>query len=329
MNQLPDAFLVTVVMDGGPAMGLAPTMPPFRGNLNDGQARQIVVFLRTLARPAFRPELAKPLVTPARAPVQPIFFNHVIHAGSFQIPCQYCHADARRGAAAGVPSVQRCMGCHAIIGAQDNPEIRKIHDYWKRREPIPWIRVFAVPEFTFFAHKPHIRAGVECQTCHGPIERMPASARPPGSGHRSVTLVRPAPLRPVHDGCASAPPIDATKGTPRRGASPATIDRPGGPTRPPMARTLVYPAKPWRPRIRRQAIGMAELGRFRIDVAPRVDLAQEDAMRERTSESVAQVNSANGPGREMGRLCRHRAWRVCAIVRSAFAGPRPTLEELR
>jgi mono/diheme cytochrome c family protein len=173
VNRLPDEFLVRVILDGGPAMGLAPTMPPFRGNLNEGQARQVVAFLRTLAQPAFRSEMASPLVTPDRAPVQPIFFNHAVHAGSFQIPCQYCHADARRGAAAGLPSVQRCMGCHVIIGAQDNPEIRKIHDYWNRRQPIPWVRVFKVPEFTYFAHKPHVRAAVECQTCHGPIERMP------------------------------------------------------------------------------------------------------------------------------------------------------------
>jgi mono/diheme cytochrome c family protein len=173
MNGLPDDFLITVIIDGGPAMGLAPTMPPFRGNLNESQARQIVAFVRTLARPAYRPEAAASLVTPAHAPVQPIFFNHVIHAGSFQIPCQHCHTEARRGVAAGVPSVQRCMGCHAIIGAQDNPEIRKIHDYWNRRQPIPWVRVFKVPEFTYFPHKSHVRAGLACQTCHGPVERMP------------------------------------------------------------------------------------------------------------------------------------------------------------
>jgi hypothetical protein len=64
------------------------------------------------------------------------------------------------------------MGCHKIIGAQDNPEIRKIHDYWERRAPIPWVRVFKVPEFTVFPHNAHVRAGVTCQTCHGPIERM-------------------------------------------------------------------------------------------------------------------------------------------------------------
>ena len=46
LNPLPDEFLVRVIMDGGPAMGLAPTMPPFRGNLNEEQAGQIVAFLQ-------------------------------------------------------------------------------------------------------------------------------------------------------------------------------------------------------------------------------------------------------------------------------------------
>ena len=64
------------------------------------------------------------------------------------------------------------MGCHKIIGAQDNPEIAKIQDYARRGQPIPWVRVFKVPEFTYFPHRPHVRAGVACQTCHGPIERM-------------------------------------------------------------------------------------------------------------------------------------------------------------
>ena len=198
LNRLPDRFLIEVIMNGGPAMGLAPTMPPFRGNLNESQARQIVAFLRTLAQPPFRAGDALSLVTPAHAPVQPIFFNHVIHAGSFGIACQYCHADARRGVFAGVPSVERCMGCHKIIGAQDNPEIKKIHDYWNRREPIPWVRVFKVPEFTYFPHKPHIGAGVECQTCHGPIERMPrvgADDLHPKITNDLVNLVRPRPVQ--------------------------------------------------------------------------------------------------------------------------------------
>lgn len=171
-NQLPDAFFVNIVLHGGPAEGLSPGMPPFQGNLNEGQIRQITAYVRTLADPPFKPGDPRPIVAVPGAPRQPIFFSHLIHAGSYRIDCQYCHTDARRSSYAGLPSVEKCMGCHRIIGAQDNPEIRKIHGYWERREPIRWVRIFRVPEFTYFAHKPHVQAGVGCQRCHGPIEQM-------------------------------------------------------------------------------------------------------------------------------------------------------------
>ena len=173
MNSLPDEFLVDIVRDGGPAHGLAPTMPPFNRTLSRSQIEQVVAYTRTLAQPPYEPGTAQPLVRPARAPRQPIFFNHVVHANQFKIDCQFCHADARRSEYAGLPSVERCMGCHKIIGAQDNPEIQKIHGYAQRGEAIPWLRVFKIPEFTYFPHKPHVRAGVACQSCHGPVERMP------------------------------------------------------------------------------------------------------------------------------------------------------------
>ncbi len=172
MNGLPDEFLESVIAHGGPAQGLAPTMPPFDRTLSEGQRRSIVAFVRTLARPAYAGGPTT-LIRPPHAPRQPIFFNHVVHAGSFQIPCQHCHADARRSEYAGLPSIERCMGCHKIIGAQDNPEIGKIHAYARRGEPIPWVRVFKVPEFSYFPHKAHVAAQVKCQACHGPIERMP------------------------------------------------------------------------------------------------------------------------------------------------------------
>ena len=172
MNALPDDFLVNIIRHGGPAEGLAPTMPPFDRTLSAEQIRQVVGYVRSLAQPGYRPEHSARLVTVEGAPTQPILFSHVVHAGSFQIGCQFCHADARRSEYAGLPSVERCMGCHRIIGAQDNPEIQKIHRYAERGEPVPWVRVFKMPEFTYFPHKPHVRAGVECQTCHGPVERM-------------------------------------------------------------------------------------------------------------------------------------------------------------
>ncbi len=172
MNRLPDEFIVDVIRHGGPSEGLSPGMPAFAGYVTDDQAHDLVAFLRSFAQPAFKPADAPPIVAVPGAPGQPIFFNHVIHAGSFQIPCQYCHADARRSEFAGLPSVERCMGCHKIIGAADNPEVGKIRGYAERGAAIPWVRVFKLPEFVFFTHKPHVRAGLQCQTCHGPVERM-------------------------------------------------------------------------------------------------------------------------------------------------------------
>jgi cytochrome c7-like protein/class III cytochrome C family protein len=107
----------------------------------------------------------------AQASVQPISFPHNVHVQTYTIDCQYCHADARRSEYAGLPSVTRCMGCHKITAA-DKPEIKKLAEYAGKGEPVPWVRIFKVPEFTYFPHKAHVRGGVRCQTCHGPVETM-------------------------------------------------------------------------------------------------------------------------------------------------------------
>jgi mono/diheme cytochrome c family protein len=172
MNPLPDEFLVNIIRHGGPAEGLSPGMPAFAQYLGETQIHDVIAYVRSLASPPFAPVAAPTVVIVPGAPRQPIFFSHLIHAGKYQIDCQYCHADARRSEYAGLPSVERCMGCHKIIGALDNPEIGKVHDYWRRGQPIPWVRIFKLPEFTYFPHKAHLRAGLECRTCHGAIERM-------------------------------------------------------------------------------------------------------------------------------------------------------------
>ena len=109
--------------------------------------------------------------TAARPSTQPINFPHNTHVQTYKIDCQYCHADARRSEYAGLPSVQRCLGCHKIVAA-DRPDIKKLTEYGARAEPIPWVRVYKVPEFTYFPHKAHVQFGVKCQTCHGPVETM-------------------------------------------------------------------------------------------------------------------------------------------------------------
>lgn len=126
----------------------------------------------------------------AQPSVQPINFPHNVHVTTYKIDCQYCHADARRSDYAGLPSVTRCMGCHKITAA-DRPEIKKLADYAAKGEPIPWTRVFKLPEFTYFPHKAHIRAQVKCQDCHGAVEKMTTVAARTGPRlfHDAMSIV--------------------------------------------------------------------------------------------------------------------------------------------
>jgi hypothetical protein len=123
---------------------------------------------------------------PADPPEQPIAFYHNVHAGQNQIPCAYCHYTADRSVDAGIPSVQLCVGCHvpgssaptalrgqaqlAFPKVKDNGrdsawynEGQKLVNYWKNGEGIPWVRIH---------HYTHVNVGLQCQTCHGPVQEM-------------------------------------------------------------------------------------------------------------------------------------------------------------
>lgn len=101
---------------------------------------------------------------------QPIKFNHSIHAQN-GISCQFCHVGVTTGPVAGIPSVEKCMGCHSHI-ATNNPEIIKLTSYWDKQQPIPWVRVNQEPDYVYFNHASHIAAGVNCGSCHGDVANM-------------------------------------------------------------------------------------------------------------------------------------------------------------
>jgi len=122
-------------------------------------------------------------------PVQPIKFSHQIHAGVNKIECQYCHGGAFKSKNASIPSANVCMNCHNTITASEHydgeisPEIAKIYraldwnpdtrTYGNNPKPIQWVRIHNLPDFAYFNHSQHVVvAGVECQTCHGPIQNM-------------------------------------------------------------------------------------------------------------------------------------------------------------
>jgi len=112
------------------------------------------------------------------APTQPIAFSHKLHAGNFEIDCNYCHTGVRNGKNANIPSVNICMNCHnsiiTITGSNvESTEIKKIYAAVENNQPIEWIRVHNLPDLAYFNHSQHVEiGGLECQTCHGPVEEM-------------------------------------------------------------------------------------------------------------------------------------------------------------
>ncbi len=130
------------------------------------------------------------------APIQPIHYSHKIHAGDNQIECKYCHSSARVSKHSGIPSLNVCMNCHKSISEVAETtateeyskefydgEIQKLYkavgwdensqSYTGETEPVKWVRIHNLPDFAYFNHSQHVSvAGVECQTCHGPVEEM-------------------------------------------------------------------------------------------------------------------------------------------------------------
>ena len=107
-----------------------------------------------------------------KGPVQPIKFPHDIHAGKLAMDCLYCHYGAEKSPVANLPPVSTCMGCHKIARA-DRPEIMKLAAFFERGEQVPWVEVYVLPAHVKFNHKRHVKAGIRCQECHGPVETMP------------------------------------------------------------------------------------------------------------------------------------------------------------
>lgn len=111
-------------------------------------------------------------LTQGYQPTQPIAFSHKIHAGENQINCAYCHTSVYKGKSANIPSANICMNCHSQIKTE-SPEIKKIYRAIERKQPIQWVRIHNLPDLAYFNHSQHTQVGgIQCQTCHGPIQNM-------------------------------------------------------------------------------------------------------------------------------------------------------------
>lgn len=103
---------------------------------------------------------------------QPIQFSHAHHVGGMGIDCRYCHTSVEESAFANIPPTKTCMNCHSQIwvGA---PILEPVRASFRDNTPIRWQRVHDLPDFVYFNHSIHVKQGVGCVTCHGPVDKMP------------------------------------------------------------------------------------------------------------------------------------------------------------
>ncbi|MGE0160866.1 MAG: cytochrome c3 family protein [Gemmatimonadales bacterium] len=107
-------------------------------------------------------------------PPQPIAFNHSVHIQN-EIECARCHEGAATQEQAGLPAMAECASCHRRQ-ATDHPAVQAFMEQYANGngEPMVWRKVHVIPTsaMVHFKHSPHIRAGVECATCHGDVAQM-------------------------------------------------------------------------------------------------------------------------------------------------------------
>jgi len=105
-------------------------------------------------------------------PAQPIAYSHKKHL-AFGLECKKCHTNPEPGKLMTFPATSICMECHVTI-AKDKSSIQKLAQYAKSKEAVPWVRVYTVLPGVAWNHRPHLDAGVKCETCHGKVREMEA-----------------------------------------------------------------------------------------------------------------------------------------------------------
>ena len=103
---------------------------------------------------------------------QPAPFSHQHHVAALGIDCRYCHTSVETSSFAGIPPTKTCMNCHSQIWTSA-PLLEPVRESFRSGRSLEWNRVNDLPDFVYFDHSIHINKGVGCNTCHGPVDRMP------------------------------------------------------------------------------------------------------------------------------------------------------------
>jgi hypothetical protein len=63
------------------------------------------------------------------------------------------------------------MNCHKVTKT-DIPDIKRLAAVYASSKPLEWKRIHSLPDHVYFDHRPHVNAGILCQTCHGEVQTM-------------------------------------------------------------------------------------------------------------------------------------------------------------
>ncbi len=119
---------------------------------------------------------------------QPFAFNHDVHVHNPKQPveCTGCHRGVETTFHATLPTIEVCSSCHLEPKGETEKERRFIAEYVDQEKPIPWKRLFVLPDHAFFSHRLHVvRGEIECQTCHGAMDKRES---PPSRPLRVLTM---------------------------------------------------------------------------------------------------------------------------------------------
>lgn len=105
---------------------------------------------------------------PLDPPEQPLPYSHKLHVGQLKLECKQCHQEDEDGFLMSFPATETCMACHQAIKTE-SPDIQKLAAFAEKGEKVPWVQIYRVPDFVWFAHASHTEVGVECGVCHGPV----------------------------------------------------------------------------------------------------------------------------------------------------------------
>jgi hypothetical protein len=104
-------------------------------------------------------------------PDQPVKYSHKLHVDKLGLDCRYCHSSVEKSAHANVPPTATCMNCHKLVGTE-NERLLPVRESFAKDVPIKWVRVHDLPDYCYFEHSLHLRAGVGCSSCHGNVAEM-------------------------------------------------------------------------------------------------------------------------------------------------------------